>query len=370
MRISDRYIGKQVLAGTLYAVVVLGVILVLGNLFKQVQPLLVEQKAPLSLVLRFVIGVLPLSLMYTIPWGFLTAVLMVFGRMSANHEITSFRVGGLSLWRISAPVFVIGVLLSGLSLWLNINVVPNAKASTRELVYEQAVRDPGSLLKPGVVQGDFKGNGQEIQKLLIEGKSSDWLEGFHFYVLPDPKVGPGDMTYVHAARAALSVDKEKNQLRLKLEDAYFESRNEEGKVETAFAGEAEPLVIDLKNTTDRKVRPKLMSNVQIRNEIATNTTMSKDLKKKLESEIMTRFSFSMACIAFAFVGVPLGLQSHRSDTLRGLMVSVLIGTGYFLIAMMADQVKSVPAAMALLWSPNLLCVVFGLFLFRRARFSR
>jgi lipopolysaccharide export LptBFGC system permease protein LptF len=370
MRISDRYIGKQVLAGTLYAVVVLGVILVLGNLFKQVQPLLVDQKAPLSLVLRFVIGVLPLSLMYTIPWGFLTAVLMVFGRLSANHEITSFRVGGLSLWRIAAPVFFIGVLLSGLSLWLNINVVPNAKASTRELVYEQAVRDPGSLLKPGVVQGDFKGNGREIQKLLIEGKSDDWLEGFHFYVLPDPKVGPGNMTYVHAARAALSVDTEKNQLRLKLEDAYFESRNEQGKVEAAFAGEAEPLVIDLKNTTDRKVRPKLMSNVQIRHEIATNTTMSKDLKKKLESEIMTRFSFSMACIAFAFVGVPLGLQSHRSDTLRGLMVSVLIGTGYFLIAMMADQVKSVPAAVALLWTPNLLCVVFGLFLFRRARFSR
>ncbi len=370
MRISDRYIGKQVLTGTLYAVMVLGVILVLGNLFKQIQPLLVDQKAPLGLVLRFVIGVLPLSLMYTIPWGFLTAVLLVFGRMSANHEITSFRVGGLNLWRLAAPVFVIGALLSGLSLWLNINVVPNAKASTRQLVYEQAVRDPASLLKPGVVQGDFKGNGLEVQKLLIEGKSNEWLEGFHFYVLPDPKVGTGDMTYVHAARAALSVDTEKNQLRLKLEDAYFESRNAKGEVEPAFAGEAEPLVIDLKNTADRKVRPKLMSNAQIREEIASNPTMKKDLKKKLKSEIMTRYSFSMACLAFAFVGVPLGMQSHRSDTSRGLMVSVLIGTGYFLITMMADQVKSGAAATALLWAPNVLCVVFGLFLFRKARFSR
>ena len=40
MRISDRYIGKQVLIGTLYAVLVLGVVLVLGNLFRQIQPLL------------------------------------------------------------------------------------------------------------------------------------------------------------------------------------------------------------------------------------------------------------------------------------------------------------------------------------------
>ncbi len=79
---------------------VLGLVLVLGNLFKQIQPLLVDQKAPLELVMRFVISVLPLSLMYTIPWGFLSAVLMVFGRLSANQEITSFRVAGLSLVRL------------------------------------------------------------------------------------------------------------------------------------------------------------------------------------------------------------------------------------------------------------------------------
>ena len=68
------------------------------------------------------------------------------------------------------------------------------------------------------------------------------------------------------------------------------------------------------------------------------------------------------------MAVPLGLQSHRRDTSRGLMISVLIGTGYFLITMMADQVKSGGAAVVL-WAPNVLCVCLGLFLFRKARFS-
>ena len=99
MRISDRYIGSQVLVGTLYAVVVLGVVLVLGNLFKQLQPLLVDSGAPLGLVARFVISVLPVSLMYTVPWGFLSAVLLVFRKLSSNQEITSFRVAGVSLQR-------------------------------------------------------------------------------------------------------------------------------------------------------------------------------------------------------------------------------------------------------------------------------
>lgn len=377
MRISDRYIGKQVLTGTVYAVMVLGIVLVLGNLFKQIQPLLVDQKAPLALVFRFVIGVLPLSLMYTIPWGFLTAVLLVFGRMSSCHEITSFRVAGLSLARLSLPVFVIGALLSGLSLWLNATFVPQSKASTRQLIYDQAARDPGSLLKPGVVHGDFKGDGQEVQQLLIEGKTGDWLEGFHFYVMQDPKnaepktakQGGAAMTYVHATKAALTVDKAKSQLRLKLEDAYFESRNAEGKVDAAFAGEAEPLVIDLKKASDRKIRASLMSNEQIRVEMANNPALTDSQKLKMRSEIMTRYAFSFACLAFAFVAVPLGLQSHRRDTSRGLMISVLIGTGYFLITMMADQVKSTAGSAAVLWAPNVLCIVIGLFLFRKARFS-
>ena len=66
MRISDRYIGKQILLGTVYAVAVLSLVLVLGNLFKQVRPLLVEQRAPLSVVVRFVLNVLPSSLMFTL----------------------------------------------------------------------------------------------------------------------------------------------------------------------------------------------------------------------------------------------------------------------------------------------------------------
>jgi lipopolysaccharide export LptBFGC system permease protein LptF len=370
MRISDRYIGRQVLSGTLYAVLVLGLVLVLGNLFKQIQPLLVDQKFPLQLVIRFVINVLPLSLMYTIPWGFLSAVLMIFGRLSSHNEITSFRVAGLSLVRLAAPVFVIGAGLSLVSLWLNVNVVPHSRASLWELFYDQAKRDPDSLLKPGVVQADLEGDGEKIQKLLIEGKTGDWVEGFHYYSLSQDKNKAGEVTYVHAARAALLADPEpgKSQLRVKLEDAYFETRNGMGEVEMmVFAHEAEPVVIDLKKP--KKPKANSMSNERIRQEIADNPGMSKEKKGKLETEIMTRYSFSLACFAFAFVAVPLGLQARRRDTSGGLVYSLLIGTGYFLITMMAEQFKPQSVATMMLWAPNVLCVVLGVFLFWRARFK-
>jgi lipopolysaccharide export LptBFGC system permease protein LptF len=370
MRISDRYIGKQVLLGTLYAVLVLGVVLVLGNLFKEIRPLLVEKGAPPSLVLRFVISVLPESLRYTIPWGFLSAVLLVFGRLSKDNEITAFRVAGISLVRLAVPVVIIGLGLSLISLWLNINVVPKSRASSKELLYKQAVRDPASLLKPGMIQGDFKGNGEGIQKLLIEGKSSrtvdgkslQWLDGFHLYVLP--KSATDDLTYVHATGAALKTDAVNGKLWLQLDDAYFETRDPAGKSQLFFAG-ASPLVFDINNPG--KMRASAMSNEQIREEISSNPELTSKARLKMQSEIMKRYSFSMACLAFAFIAVPLGIQSSRRENSNGLILSLIIGTGYFMVTMLAEHVKSTSMATVVLWSPNVICAVLGLILFRRLR---
>lgn len=367
MRISDRYIGKQVLLGTLYAVVTLGLVLVLGNLFKKIQPLLVDQKAPLELVLRFALSVLPMSLIYTVPWGFLSAVLLVFGRLSSDHEITGFRVAGLSLVRLAAPVFVIGMALSLASLWLNTNVVPRSKATSLQLIYEQAKRDPDSLLRPGVVQGNFKGDGSDIQKVLIEGKLGEWVEGFNFYQLPASK--DDDRTYVQASRAALSVDEVNSQLRVKLEDAYFETYKPDGRVEMAFARKAEPLLIDLKNPRARPMRSSTMTNAAIQDVIANNHALTPADKVKLQTEISRRYSFSMACLAFAFIAVPLGLGSRRRDTSGGIIISLLIGTAYFLVSMIAEQFKSNAGVTAMLWAPNAACMLLGIWLFRRARFK-
>lgn len=368
MRISDIYIGKQVLVSTLYAVAVLGVVLVLGNLFKQIQPLLVDQKAPLGLLVRFVLNVLPLSLMYTIPWGFLSAVLLVFGKLSSTHEITAFRIAGLGLMRLAAPVFVLGAALSGISLWLNVNVVPFARASAKQLIYEQAARDPASLLKPGIVQGDIEGEGKQVQKLLVEGNDGKWLTGFHLYVLPADTAAGARPQYVHATHAALSVNCGKRQLRLKLEDAYFEWYDEKGALQVAIAGRAEPLLFDVKNSGSRKVKANSMSNAELREQIAENPDMSDSKRAKMRNELHSRFSFSMACLAFSFIAVPLGLQTRRRDTSRGFVLSLAIGTGYFLMTMLADQFDKAELGIAMLWAPNVICVILGLVLFRRARF--
>ena len=51
MKILDRYIARQLLGVTALGVMALSALLLLGNLFKELRPLLVENKAPISIVL-------------------------------------------------------------------------------------------------------------------------------------------------------------------------------------------------------------------------------------------------------------------------------------------------------------------------------
>ena len=67
--------------------------------------------------------------------------------------------------------------------------------------------------------------------------------------------------------------------------------------------------------------------------------------------------------------MPLGLQARRRDSSSGLVLSLFIDAGYFLVTILAEEFKSDSAAALVLWAPNLACVILGVFLFRRARYK-
>lgn len=365
MRISDRYIGRQVVFGTLFAIVVLSVILVLGNVLREIRPLLVEQHVPLPLLVRFMLSSLPFSLMFTIPWGFLAAVLLVFGRLSSDQELTAFRVAGLSLTRLSLPVFALALVLSGVCMWLNVRVAPQAKGSLEDMLYQEVMRDPRSILNPGSSLLGFAN-----KSLFIEGHDGNALVGFHLYYRGknNDKDSP-QPSYIHAGRVELGIEKEKKEFHLTLDDAFIEQKKENGGVDVAFAGEAYYLPLDFSDTRMKKPRASTMTNEEIlKYSYDPAQKISPAKRVEFRAEITRRYSYSFACLAFAFVAVPLGLKSRRRDTSTGLMLSLFIGAGYFISSFVADQFHTDRGATIALWMPNILCMVLGIYLFRRARF--
>ena len=100
MRLIDRFITREVLANIFFAVLVLSLVLVVGNIFRKLLPLLVNHDVPTEYLVTFIAYVLPFSLIFTIPWGLLTAILLVFGRLSADNELIALRSNGVSITRI------------------------------------------------------------------------------------------------------------------------------------------------------------------------------------------------------------------------------------------------------------------------------
>ena len=367
MRISDRYIGRHILTGTLFAILLLSLLLVLGQVFKQIRPLLVEFGAPIWVLGEFIMSVLPVSLIFTIPWAFLSAVLLVFGRLSTDNELNAFRAAGMSLTRLSAPVIAIGAVLSLVCLWLNLQVAPRASKGVEEIVRSSLIKDPRVLLRAGVDQTRF-------DNVRIYSESDDGVVFKNFHIFQTGSKGESlGGSYIHANSATTVNDEEKQEIRLRFDHAYAEGAyldDKDGtpktKDFTLLSEELQWMVIDYsQDGRSAKVKPRSLTNPELDAFVAEHPELPGEYRARYLSEKTRRYTSSFACLAFAFIGVPLGIKARRRDTSSGLILSLAIGAVYFIASSMIEPGEN---SGYLLWIPNVICMGLGVLLFRRARF--
>src|SRR5436309_14456897 len=72
---------------------------------------------------------------YSLPVAALFAATMVYGRLSADNELTACRAGGISHLSIALPGFVLGAVVGVLSLFMLNFVVPTYTLKVEQVVY-------------------------------------------------------------------------------------------------------------------------------------------------------------------------------------------------------------------------------------------
>src|SRR6476660_7256703 len=147
MKLIDRFVSRELLVNVAFAIAVLRLVLVVGNIFRKLLPLLVNHDVPMEYLITFIAYVLPFSLIFTIPWGLLTAILLVFGRLSADNELIALRANGVSVSRVCIPIAGIAVICSVICLWLNVTVVPATQEKVRSAIFDIATRNPLALFE-------------------------------------------------------------------------------------------------------------------------------------------------------------------------------------------------------------------------------
>ncbi len=364
MKIIDRHIAADVLIAGFMGTAVLSVFMILGNLLRELLSLLINQSVPLEAIVSFVGLVLPFSLPFTIPWGFLVGLLLVFGRLSSENELVALQSAGMSIPRLAAPVFLIALGLSAICFWINSDAAPRAKKEILSSLGSLASIDPIRFLKSNGIIDQLPGH-----RILIGTTEGDVLQNITIFET-DPTGLP--LRMVHAKSGRVSKEADGSTFVLSLADARFEERDKSDpsnvtRIQQGMRIGEISYRLPLRELLQKTGGGRTVSSYTLPELVAFIRSGAGGEPLKAAVEYHRRFAIAFACVAFAFVGIPLAITAHRKETSLGLGLSLLVAMSYFFLIIVGQtfgRTTFLPPLL-LMWLPNLLFCGLGFYLFHR-----
>jgi len=397
MNLLDRYLFRHVLGACLAAVGLFGFVLLLGNAVRDLLGGVLAGQLPALVFLKLIVLLVPYVAAYALPMGILTGVLLTLGRLSADSEITAMRAAGISVWRLSRAIILLGLCGALLGLYLNFEAMPRARTRYQHELAEAVRANPLRFIIPRTFIRDFPGF-----VVYVGEKEGPQLRDFWLWELDAQQ---RVQRIVHAQRGQFDFDEEGNALLLSLHHAQVESRDRANPEDFSKP----PLVGTFERTEQvrlpldsifarRSVRQKLkwLTYAELRTRAAevaqdeagtradaladpsTSTAAGPeelaakaDERTRQEMElrlvIQEKQQNALAILSFALIGIPLGIRVSRRETSANLGVAVALSLGYYFLTVAINWLDRSPELRPdlLLWLPNLLCIGLAALLFRR-----
>jgi lipopolysaccharide export system permease protein len=125
MKILDRYVIRQFILTVLFSLLAFTLLFVIVDLFENLDDF-IDKGVKLGIVFQYYIYFTPEIIKLMIPVAMLLSSLFTTGRMSNQNETTAIKSSGISLYRFLAPLLIVALLVSLISVYFNGWVVPYA----------------------------------------------------------------------------------------------------------------------------------------------------------------------------------------------------------------------------------------------------
>jgi lipopolysaccharide export system permease protein len=376
------YLPRQVLASLLLTVAVFTFVLLLGNVL-QILTLIISGHAHIGLILQAVGLLIPFVWVFALPMGLLTATLLVFGRFSADQELTAARASGISLLSLITPVLLLSLLCCGVSAWINMALGPQCRVAYKNMIFQLRGELVNVQLPEGRFIRDFPG-----YIFYVDKNNGGNLKDVMVFVLENESNVSMTIT---APAGNLEINPTNKEMFLHLTQPRTVTKRGDIWATKEFTS---PNLYPTNSATARTSRPKIsdMTFWQLRDELqnlerqlalpppgATNTaelraqmrevaSQRKDLTEPVRVEINRQAAFSFACFGFTLVGIPLGIRVHRRETNIGVAIALGLVLVYYSFIVLGSSLAARPefAPHLIVWLPNLIFQAVGGVLLWRA----
>ena len=320
----------------------------------------VRRSAPFSEVARLVGLSLPWIIVLTLPMAFLLAVLVGLGRLGADSELTALSACGVGPGAVYRPLLGAAAAASvGVLLIYNL-VLPPANVALQRSMARVAATSIVNVVAPRTFREPRPGITFFFDRVAPDGRSFE-----NVFLKMGDEVEPPNRVIV-ARQGGLTLEGDRLWLDLVQstvhevdpEDPsrYRATRNASQRL--LLAGEAAAGPAGSTVTIQRAWRSQSLTELLA----AVRRMRPSDPDRRLALvEIHKKFAIPFACVAFAWMGIPLARRLRRGGRGGSFAASLLILVGYYVLLTSGEtwaQDGRLSPAVAM-WLPNAALLLLG-----------
>ncbi len=362
VRILDRYVWKELVTPFCLGLLVFTFLLLIDRIF-DLTDLIINKGVPVHLVLMMLVYISPAILVLTIPIGFLLAILVAFGRLSADMEVVALKACGVSPLRLLWPVVVFGLGVTAMTGYLMIDAVPRSNYAFKSLVFE-IVRTQASVGLKERVFNDTFGN----FVIYVDEIAADQVALRNVFVSDERK--PEEQRFITAREGRLLSDEVNRRVTLRLLDgAIHETSPSALQKYREVRFRLYDITLVLENPLLKQGGAPKGDREMSLAELRKATQNAVDLKGNPNPylvEIHKKFAIPAACLVFSVLGVPLGIRAHRGGRMGSFVALLPIVLFYYFGLTLGENIGDygrIPPWLAM-WAPNIIVGTAALYLLR------
>ncbi|HKS30231.1 MAG TPA: LptF/LptG family permease [Pyrinomonadaceae bacterium] len=358
----QRYIIAAIIPYLLMALLLLTAIL-LAQQSGRLAEILVVARVPTELLAEFSLSLIPNVLVFALPTAMLVGALVGLSRMGTDSELVAMRAAGVGTWQMLWPVMLLGCLLTGAAVWVNLYVAPEAARTLRRATIRAALYKMDSPVEPRTFN-------TEIPGYVIYVKDGDKERGQwgRVFLFAQQKEGPTRLVTARSGRIDSSAERSELVLTDAISTSFPAKEGQAGAARTTERLEQLRFVLDtgrkelLGDLQKEEARPEEM----YWGELKAPGQTPRESRERL-TLAHRRLAFSVGPLVFALLGAGLGLRVRKGGRGFGLLLSLAVLLVYYLLSLFGEQMAKTGAVPVFVgtWMANLLTAVWALLLLLR-----